>query len=109
MKHRIEIANKLFIAKSHDQESERLNISGTLFIIFLVPIVLPAIELDDEVLVDAHEIDGVNQNRNLSPKFQPFESAPTQDTPQAVLRPGLVATKCPGKFSMLCCQLCGPS
>nr|WP_306225374.1 hypothetical protein [Bosea sp. REN20] len=74
-------------------------------IIICFPAMLAAVDLDDQLSVNADEIDGVAEQGNLSAELQPVELAITQERPEDVLRFGGAPSKVSSKLPLFGCHL----
>ncbi len=80
----IPIIDDLGIPKADYCEAVALDLSRTLGVIIGFPAMLASIDLDDQPAVDANEIEGLAEQRNLPAELEPVETAVAQQRPENV-------------------------
>jgi hypothetical protein len=83
----------LVIPKAYDPKSLSIQRRRPSFVIFRALEMLRAIELDDQSLIYAAEVDDIGTNWMLATKFETVELVPAKFGPKRILRIALIAPK----------------
>src|ERR671912_57920 len=81
----VQIGQDLLVREAQDGEALRLDLLVSPCVVFSEPSVLLAVELDDELALEAHEIDCVGEHRHLTLELQPVQASSPQRLPQRIL------------------------
>ena len=77
----VAVVEHQLIAEADHDEAVALDLLRPRRIVLPLAIVLPAVEFDDQLALEAEEIDGVGEERNLTAEFEAVETAAAQEIP----------------------------